>query len=354
MGINVGAVAASLLCGWLGESFGWAYGFGAAGIGMLLGLAVFLGGQRHLHGCAEPADPARLTVRVAGISREAWIYGLALLGVVGVWQVLQLRLEFLDAIELTATEFLALLLASAVLAWFTWFSVAKLDRGERGRMWTLLILIAVSAVFWGIYEQSYISWNTFADRVMNRDALGLTWNASQLTFLGAFFVIVLSPLFAWLWPRLDRLGLNPSTPLKFALALILVGAAMGVMQYASLNPQANGMASIWMFVLAYFVLVCGEMLLSPIGLSAVTTLSVSRVVGLMMGVWFLASAFGEMLAGRFATMAAMDTDAGTINDVGTALGVYAQLFSTLLWIGVGCGALMLLLTPLLNRMSRRD
>lgn len=354
MGINVGAVAASLICGWLGETFGWGYGFGAAGVGMLLGLLVFVTGQKHFHGRAESPVPQALAERVAGVSREWWIYVAGLVGVAGIWQLLQLKLSFLDAVHLTATEAVALVLASVLLAWFVWYTLARLSAVDRGRMWTLMVLIAVSALFWAIYEQSYSSWNTFADRAMNRDALGISWTASQLTFLPAFFVIVLSPLFAWLWPRLDRARLNPSTPIKFALALAFAGLAMGVLAYSAQHPEANGLTSIWLFVLAYFVLVLGEMLLSPIGLSAVTALSVARVVSLMMGVWFLASAFGEMLAGRLATLAAIETDAGSVADVASALPVYANLFSLLLWIGLGAGLAMLAISPLLHRLMRRD
>ena len=122
-----------------------------------------------------------------------------------------------------------------------------------------------------------------------------------------------------------------------------------MLQYAALNPEANGLAGFWWFILAYLVLEIGEMVLSPIGLSAVTTLSVSRVVSLMMGVWFLASAFGEMLAGRFGTLASMP--AGT--DTDTALAIYADVFSILGWVGVGCAIFMFALTPLLNKQIRQ-
>jgi len=181
--------------------------------------------------------------------------------------------------------------------------------------------------------------------VMNRDGFGTTWTASQLTGLGALFIFVLSPLFAWAWPRLSARGLNPSTPAKFGWALALAGASMAVLAWAASHPGADGLAGLWSLVLAYFVLTVGEMMLSPIGLSAVTTLSVARVVSLMMGVWFLASAFGEMLAGRFGTLAAMAED--TSRDV--ALGVYGELFTLLTWVGLGTGAAFLVLTPVLRR-----
>lgn len=350
MGINIGAFVSSLLCGWLGETLGWNYGFGAAGVGMLIGLCVFIYGQRHFHGHAEPPQPQQLRERVvAGVSREWLIYLGALGGVLLVWQLLQTRLSFLDALSLTATEAVAFVGAAALGVWFVGYTFSRCTRDERSAMWLLMALIAVSTIFWGLYEQTYGSWNAFSDRVMNREALGVTWTAGQLTALGGFFIFVLSPIFAWLWPQLDKRGWNPSAPAKFAGGLICAGLAMAVLVYAAANPEANGKAWFWWFVLAYFVLEVGEMVLSPIGLAAVTALSVPRVVSLMMGVWFLASAFGEMLAGRFGTLAAIE-DNGAVLDVGAALITYGELFTLLMWIGLGSGALMLIGTFLLKRI----
>lgn len=218
-------------------------------------------------------------------------------------------------------------------------------------MGVLMVLIAVSTVFWGLYEQSYGSWNAFADRSLNRNGFGVDWSAAQLTALGGFFIFVLSPIFAWLWPRLDARGINPSIPAKFGWALVFSGLAMGCLVLAAKFPEANGKAALWWFVLAYFVLEVGEMILSPIGLSAVTQLSVPRVVSLMMGVWFLASAFGEMLAGRFGTLAALPE--GETITAAAALAQFSSLFSLLMWIGLGSGALMLAATPWLRRALQR-
>jgi len=347
MGINIGAFTSALLCGWLGETYGWAYGFGAAGIGMLLGLVVFILGQPHLHGAAEPANPALLRERVLWLPREWLIYVSALLGVVVVQQVLQAKLTLLKTFELTATEAVAFVMTAVLFVWFVRFTLRDCSAAERARMWGLMALIAVSILFWGLYEQSYGTWNAFADRVMNREGLGVEWSAAQLTALGGFFIFVLSPIFAWLWPRLDARGLNPSAAVKFGGGLIFAGLAMGCLVLAAKFPEANGKAALWWFVLAYFVLELGEMILSPIGLSAVTQLSVPRVVSLMMGVWFLASAFGEMLAGRFGTLAAVPE--GQTVTTADALAYFAELFSLLMWIGLASGVVMLLLTPLLRR-----
>jgi proton-dependent oligopeptide transporter, POT family len=363
MGINLGAVFSSLFVGWIGLAYGWEYGFGSAGIGLLLGLLVFVGGTKHLHGQAEPAKPDLLTEKVAGMPREWLIYVLALIGVVVVQQILQTTINFgalgqmlgmAEGAEITATEVVAVVLTIGLMVWWFKFIFIECNQLERASMIMLMVLTSISAVFWGIYEQTYGSWLAYSDRVMNSPTFDLgfvsfAFNSSQLTFVASLFIIILAIPFAWLWPWLDRKGLNPSSPVKFGFALLMAGLAHFVLQYAALNPEANGLAGFWWFILAYFVLVIGEMALSPIGLSAVTALSVPRVVSLMMGVWFLASAFGEMIAGRFGAMASMPV--GT--PVAEALAIYGDVFALLGWVGVGAAIFMFAIGPLLNRQILR-
>lgn len=357
MGINVGAGLSAFVCGYLGETYGWGYGFGAAGVGMVLGLLVFWWGQSHLLGQAEPRDPALLRQKlVAGLSRETLIYAGAVAGTAVIWQVLQTRFNF-SAIgellgmgaghEITATEVVAVVLTLVLAVWLTRFMLRDCSPEERGRMGVLLVLIAVSVVFWGLYEQSYGTWNAYSDRVMNRSFFGWEATASQLTSVPAVFIIILSPLFAMLWPALDRAKLNPSTSGKFGWGLVFAGLSMFILAWSATHPEANGKAGLGWFVFAYLVLVLGEMVLSPVGLSAVTTLSVPRVVSLMMGVWFLASAFGEMLAGRFGTLAAMEPN----TPIPEALTKYAEVFQLLGWVGLATGVGLLAITPLLRRLE---
>ncbi|MGH8515841.1 MAG: peptide MFS transporter [Panacagrimonas sp.] len=341
MGINVGAFLSALVCGWLGETYGWNWGFGAAGLGMLIGLAVFLSGQRHLQGQAEPRDPQQLRRRVFGpLSLEMAIYAAVLAGVFVVWFLIRRPLAVYGTMHATAT---ALLLG---LGWFMW---RRCTREQAQQMGVLLALILFSVVFWALYEQTYGSWILFSDRVMEREAFGIEWTASQLASLGAFFIFVLSPLFAWLWPRLDRAGRNPSTPAKFGWGIAFAGLSFVVLAAAAHAPGDSGKAALWWFVAAYFLLEIGELLLSPIGLSAVTSLSVPRVVSLMMGAWFLASAYSEVVAAWLGKLSSVEPGADGGIDVAQALARYADLFSDLGWIGLGFGAFVLLLTPLLRR-----
>ena len=170
-------------------------------------------------------------------------------------------------------------------------------------------------------------------------------------FLGSFFILLLTPLFTWLWPWLEARGRNPSKPMKSAIGLLFGGLAFVPMLLAAQQIGNTGqMASVWWLVLAYFIFEIGELCLSPIGLSAVTQLSVARVVGLMMGGFWLATAYSEMLAAQFGKLASLDVpEDGTIDMAGAA-SKYADLFQLLLWIGLGSALLFLLLAPLLRRM----
>ena len=400
-GINVGGLFAGLICAFLGETYGWKYGFGAAGIGMIAGLGMFLWGQRYLHGHAEPKDPAKLRGRVGPLSREWWIYLLSFAGVAVVWQLIQRTWTVHGAMHLVALAF---------VAWFVWFLLRQCNKVERGQMLSLLVMILGVLVFFTLYEQTYGSWLTFTDRLLTKDMFPslvsdssgtLPWSlyqmaasvplmvlalrasdrgnralsgwlialmvagmavacfrdvvlvpqtAGSLTFLGSFFIVLLSPLFAWLWPWLDKRGWNPSKPMKSAIGLLFAALSFLPLMAAAKVAGGGAMASVWWLVLAYFVLEIGEMCLSPIGLSAVTQLSVARVVGLMMGGFWLATAYSEVLAAQFGKLASLDIPESGAIDMAVAAAKYGSLFQLLLWIGLGSALLFLLLAPLLRRM----
>ena len=426
-GINLGALFASIVCGYLGQTLGWAWGFGAAGIGMALGLAQFLWGQKYLHGLAEPPEPARLRERVFGMPREIAIYVGAVIGLVPVaalmWAVANGAFSLGEHLSLALM--LMLLVMAGVLVWFFWFTATKCTPVQRQQMYALIVLIAMCLVFFTLYEQTYGSWVTFTDRMLTkdivpslvqrgaefeagtqvgfsdflrhapwsivslllaplafvvsaslsdhnpgsgaprvffglsvlamlvflvRDVLVLPQTAGSLTFLGALFIVLLAPTFSVVWAWLGRRGRDPSKPVKSALGLMFAGLSFIPLAWAAEHAGASGaMASVWWLVLAYFVLEVGEMCLSPVGLSAVTQLSVRSVVSLMMGTWFLATAFSETLAAQFAKVASLEIPEGTAIDMAEAGAKYADLFWLMMWIGLGCGVLALLISPLLKR-----
>ncbi|MEH6585948.1 MAG: oligopeptide:H+ symporter [Halioglobus sp.] len=342
MGINIGAFAAALLCGYLGETLGWAYGFGAAGIGMLFGLVTFISGQKHLHGHAEPREPALLKEpSPLGLNREMTIYLSGLLGVAAIWQMLQFH----------AVVGLALnLMSVAVLFGLAWFIITKCNSVERQRMIALIILTMSTVVFWALFEQAAGSMTLFADRVMDRKIFGMNLTAAQYGSLNSFFIFLFAPLFAWLWTSLGRRGLEPSTPVKFALGIAQAGLGFGALVWGAAHPDEAGLVAGYWMVLAYLLHTTGELCLSPVGLSAVTKLAVPSVVGVMMGAWFLAGAYSEFVAAQLSKLAAVDMVDGSIIDLDAALQSYTSLFGDLFYIGLGAAALLLLLSPLIRKM----
>jgi POT family proton-dependent oligopeptide transporter len=340
MGINIGAFVATLLCGWLGETFGWSYGFGAAGIGMLIGLVTFSWGQKFLHGVAEPHDPVLLRARVLpGLSRETIIYIGAFVSLLAVWWLLQ-RSPVVHTLLVT--------LSVVLLLGLVWF-LKDCTPVERQRMVVLIVLIFSTVVFWALFEQASASMTLFADRVVDRQVLGMELNASQLGAFNSLFIMLLAPVFAWLWIRLAARGLEPSTPVKFGLGIMQAGLGFGALVFGSQFPDASGHVALLWLVLAYLLHTTGELCLSPVGLSAVTKLSVPRVVGLMMGAWFLATAYSENLAAQISKMAAIESVPGESVGIAAQLATYADLFGFLFWVGLGVGVAMIVLSPLLRK-----
>jgi POT family proton-dependent oligopeptide transporter len=398
MGINVGSLAAILLCGWLGETYGWKYGFGLAGVGMIFGMFTFLYGQRYLKGYAESPCVDWLNSKRAGIKKEWWIYiaSLAalpvvwwlvqsepvvhvtqniflLLGIVGIiaysmiysksWQSQKGFLFFVamvlvvgigsvltqnKVIQLSedATEYW---LYSALLALviFVAYGFIYHRSVEFTRTLVLMVMIIFTIVFWSLFEQSAASMTLFADRVLERDVFGITIVTSQFAALNPAFIMLLAIPFALLWPWLSVRGLNPSTPVKFSFGIMLAGLGFGALVLGAQFPNDAGkVAAIWM-VLAYLLHSTGELCLSPIGLSAVTSLSIPRVVGVSMGTWFVATGLSETLATRLSKLAAIDTSEKT--DVTAMLATYTNLFEYMTILGVGAGIVLLVISPLLKR-----
>jgi len=293
MGINIGAFTATLLCGWLGEVYGWSYGFGAAGIGMLLGLVLFIWGQPLLEGHGEAPSDEALADRKGPLKLEHLIYLVGLLGVAVLWQIVQFT-----AVVGTLLNVVSLLTLGGLL----WYIFARCDRVQRDRMLALIVLIVSTVFFWALFEQGAGSMTLFADRATDKTLFGVSLTASQFGAANSFFIFTLAPLFAMLWTWLGRRGLEPSTPVKFGLGIAQAGLGFGALAYGTQFPDQAGLVSAWWLILAYLLHTTGELCLSPVGLSAVTKLSVPGVVGVMMGAWFLASAYSSYVAALLGTM----------------------------------------------------
>jgi len=295
MGINLGALISPLACGWVGK-IGWRLGFGLAGVGMIAGLIQYTLGGKHL-GVAglhpaipdNPAADRRQKRRVALAAAGA----LAVLGILG-------ALAATGALVLTTEMISDALGVALVLLSVAIFSWLLLGRGwsaeERKRSAAILVLFLSSAVFWFAFEQAGSSLNLFAEGSVDRWVHGYQFPASWYQSVQPFFIITLAPVFAWLWIRLGKH--EPSSPAKFALGLFFVSAG-----FVLLVPVAGGQAvsPLWL-IGTYFLHTLGELSLSPVGLSAMTKLAPTRVVGMMMGLWFVSTGAGNYLGGRMASL----------------------------------------------------
>ncbi len=340
MGINIGAFTAALLCGWLGQTYGWAYGFGLAGFGMLAGLFIFLRGQPLLDGVAEPPNPKALDRPTAiGLSLENTIYLGTAAGLLVIWFLVQNQ-------ELVGS--LLGLFGMIMLGVILFIAFARCTEEERDRLLVLTLLTLFSVLFWALFEQAGSSLNLFTDRSVDRVVFGVDIPASTFQSLNALFIFTLAPFFSLMWLGLAKRGVEPNIPVKFSIALALVGLGFLVLAFGASFADAPGVKTglIWI-VLLYLLHTCGELCLSPIGLSAVTKLSLSKIVGMMMGVWFLASAGANYIAGLIAALTSPAETAGA--DAAAQTAQVVSVYSDVGWLAIGAAALLLVLSPFLKK-----
>ncbi|PSR55270.1 MFS transporter [Adhaeribacter arboris] len=342
MGINIGAALGGLLCGYVGQRINWHYGFGLAGIFMILGLVVFYFGQKSLQHRGLPPDSAELKRPVfAGVSTELLIYIASLLVVPAVVALFN-RYELMDYIMF------GLGILSLVYIVYTAF---QLDGAARSKLLAALVLIVFSSLFWAFYEQNSGSLNLFAMRNVDMHVAGIELPALSVNnFLPPAWVIILSFFFAWLWPVLNRKKLEPSTPVKFGLSFIFVGSGFYVFYVACQVGAATGLISLPAFILGYCLIICGELCLSPIGLSMVTKLAPTRMVALMMGIFFFASAIGEFLAGKIGALMSVPVD--VVNNPILSLPYYAVILSKIGMWSIGTGIVLTCLSPVIRKWMK--
>ena len=340
MGINIGAFTATLLCGYLGEQVGWAYGFGAAGIGMLFGLIIFLWGQKYLEGLAEPPSNKYLQ-KMNGISYESWAYISGIFMVLVTW--------FLVQNSQLVGQLLGGFGAIFIGAWLL-YALFRCAPDERDRLIVVGILILFSLIFWALFEQAGSSLNILTDRGVNRVIFGWEVPASMFQSLNAGFIFTIAPLFAMLWIALAKRNMEPSTPIKFSIGIILVGLGFLALVYGMRSSEGLQTGVFWI-ILIYLLHTLGELCLSPVGLSSVTKLSPQRIVGFMMGMWFFASAAGNYVAGLIARATASDSS-GVSNDVFdlTQKQSFMDVYTDVGLMAIGCGIFLAILTPVLKKL----
>ncbi|UUY01363.1 peptide MFS transporter [Sphingomonas sp. J315] len=403
MGINLGAALGSLLCGYLGETYGWSYGFGAAGVGMLLGLIVFVLGKPLLMGKGEAPDAAKLAKPVLGIKLEWLLYVVGLVAVVVCWWLVQNQAVvgtllgiggtililyvlgvatfvfvhgsyaaapklplglfalggalaiaaflamFIGAMTDSAAQNLALGGFGLSLLVVIWQSIGRSNH-DRDRIFAAMFLIVGSILFWALFEQAGSSLNLLTDRHVDRTIFGWEAKASMFQSLNAIYIVLLAPLFAWLWTTLGRKGIEPSTPAKFGLAVVQLGIGFLVLVAGGAGAGDGVMIPLVFIFLIYLLHTTGELCLSPVGLSAMNRLAPAHMASLIMGTWFFASATGNFVAGLIAAATGSESASGEAANVQTVLDVY----STIGWVAIGVGVAILVVSPLIKKLMHLD
>ena len=326
MGINVGAAIGTILVAYLGQTIGWGFGFGLAGIGMLAGLVVFILGKRALGGAGEA--PAPLSK-----SKEWTIYGIGVSAVAVIWALVQAQGVIQTLLAISGVALLGYVL----------YESFKLPKEPRERMFAILFLISLNPIFWGLFEQAGGSMNLFTDRFVDRSGVP----AGIFQSINPIYIILFAPFFAALWQWLGRKGMEPSAPAKFGLALLQMGFANLVLVWGASAYGLAAMTPVYLVFLYYMFATTAELCLSPVGLSAMNRLAPKYLASLIMGAWFYMTAVGNFVAGKIGE--ATGGHDGEMTKQGL-LDVY-QMFG---WIAIGVGVGVLLFSPVVKRWMHLD
>jgi POT family proton-dependent oligopeptide transporter len=310
----------------LGETYGWSYGFGAAGVGMLLGALVFLIGKPLLNGNGEPPIPLS----------KALEWGLYAVGIASIG-VIWLLVQYQDVIQTL------LLISGVTLLGYVLYSAFRLERHARDRMFAILFLIALNPVFWGLFEQAGGSLNLYTDRFVDRGGVP----ASIFQSINSIYIILLGTIFAWLWIWLGKRGWEPSAPAKFGLALVQVGLGFLVFVWGARSTPPEAMTPVIFVFLIYLLHTTGELCLSPVGLSAMNRLAPKHLASLIMGAWFYMTAVGNFVAGKIG-------EATGGHDGEMTKEATLSVYSSIGWWTVGIAVAVLLISPFIKRLMHLD
>ena len=400
MGVNVGAALGTILVGYLGETIGWSYGFGLAGIGMVLGLIIFVIGRPALKGNGEPPKPLARP-------QEMKLYGVGVGAVVVIWLLVQYQGVIQNLLIVSGVAMLAFVLHQAVFK-FPYGSVAAAPQGKaygmaaaivalllallsisngwaiarggvtlggypvsfamlvavfavlailticaverraissepRDRMFAILFLIALNPIFWGLFEQAGGSLSLYTDRFVDRAGVP----TSLFQSINPIYIVLLAPLFAAMWQWLGKRGLEPSAPAKFGLALVQVGLGFLVFVWGAKLVGVAAMTPVMFVFLIYLLHTTGELCLSPVGLSAMTRLAPLHLGSFIMGAWFYMTAVGNFVAGKIGE--ATGGEGGAMSKELT-LDIYNKIG----WITIGVAMVVLLLSPIVKRWMHLD
>ena len=353
MGINLGSLGSQLACPFLADRYGWWAGFLLAAIGMTISWALIQFAGDKLAGYGEPPPQT-------GKDKSLLIYAGAILAVPVIWFLFT---NLMNAPPPVAGQgFIGYVMGLPILgrALFSTFLIAIVaipiwswrvgTKAEFEMMLAAIVLIIFNVVFWTLFEQAGSSLTLFADRNTNLSVFGLfSISAGQTQFFNAFFIVALAPVFGKLWTVLGVRGREPGIPIKFGIALMGVGAGFLFLVWGTQFADENYKVGLWWLAGLYLIHSMAELCISPVGLSMITKLSIARIVGMMMGVWFLSISCAQYVAGVVAQVASVETVGGQVTNSRVSLETYAGVFQTIGIVSVIIGLVLLSLSPLLRR-----
>jgi POT family proton-dependent oligopeptide transporter len=356
MSINVGALLSGLLIGWIGTAYSWSLGFALSGVFMLLGLFVFRFTQHKLGPIGLPRNPEKLKEKKFGISKGVLFHVASLLFIPFFWfmvanpiKVNMSRLLGEAGGEIKFSDLFMIVIAIIVLTYLV-VTLIKVSKEEFGKMFVAIVLILFSILFFSFFEQGGNSLNFFA--VGNIDGYGLNMTSVNNS-VNPLWVIIFAPILGAIWIALSKRNKEPNTVVKFSLGFIFLGLGFLIFFLSRSLATPEGFAPLWTFLFAYLVISVGELCLSPIGLSMITRLTPVRLHGVMMGTWFLASAYGQYGAGIIGSILAK-VDKSIANPTNwDKLVEYTGGYYSIALVAICAGIVLLLLSPILNRIMKR-
>ncbi len=348
MGINIGGWIAPLLCGWLGSAYGWHYGFGLAGFGMLTGLLFFWKGIKDGVFGAQGIAPSKekLLIKTFGVTKGNWITIIAFLSA----PLIAILLASYKAAaggmfgDQNIVNLIFKIVGIFIIGYLA-YVLSKVTLEERKKLLVAIAITLFMTLFWGFHELSGSVITLFASRNVMLTYL----DAAQTNSLNSMFIILLALPISWMWTVLNKRKINPRTPYKFGFGLLFAGISFFILAMSGNAANEDGMVPFNYLLLMYFLLSVGELFMSPVGLSKITDLSPKRMVAFMMGVWFLSSAYAFQLVGFIGKQLAIESEDINVGGMDT-LNIYIGGFDLISKYAIGAGIIVLLTAPLLKKL----
>jgi POT family proton-dependent oligopeptide transporter len=338
-GINIGALIGGYVCISLGKSYSWNIAFGLAAIVMTISLLTFLFTQKSLGPIGlSPLEKDEKSVR----QRKEWMVFIGSVICIPLISIMVKQTEYTDYFMYT--------IGPLTLVYFL-IETLKLNKSEQNKMWAALVFILFSIMFWAFFEQSGGSLSIFAANHLGTELLGfITVDPNGVNnAANSLFVIAFAPILGIIWVALSKRKSEPNTMVKFSLGFFFLGAAFLTLYATIFVADSNGMTSLDVFTLAYFIMTLGELCLSPIGLSIMTKLAPTHLQGMMMGMWFLASAYGQYVAGLLGAGMSLPNEQATKLEKLTS---YTHGYYQLAIIAVVCGVLLLIFSKQVKKLMQ--